>query len=357
MLYQTKNPHGGDIYSEPICLDFSSNTNPFGTAPAVVAAVRQALTQAHHYPDPYCRELVSAIGKHEGVSEADILCGNGAAELIYSYCEAVKPKTALELAPTFSEYALGAERHGCIVDRYFLNQGEDFALDGQFLDYVRRTKPEVIFLCNPNNPTGRLIPQELLGEILDLCKRFGIRLFLDECFLDFTESGRSLKGEISGHPALFILKAFTKNYAMAGIRLGYGMCSDHGLLSQMASTVQPWNVSLLAQAAGAAALQDTEFLQRAKTLIAEQRPRMQAELERLGFRVCPSDGNFLLFYGREGLDRMLRKQGIAIRNCENYHGLSAGWYRAAVRLTEENKMLTDAIAQVCGKEQAWQKTL
>ena len=110
MLYGMTNPHGGDIYGGDVRLDFSANTNPFGTPPGVLEAVSRALPDMHRYPDPYCRRLVEKIAAFEGVNQDDILCGNGAAELIYAYCGAVRPKTALEPAPTFSEYALGLLR-------------------------------------------------------------------------------------------------------------------------------------------------------------------------------------------------------------------------------------------------------
>ena len=117
MLYQTENPHGGDLYSRPVRLDFSANTNPFGTPQGVVEAMSNVLAEVHHYPDPYCRKLVHAIAAFEDVLEEYILCGNGAAELIYAYCEAINAKLAVELAPTFSEYTLGLARAGCHVER------------------------------------------------------------------------------------------------------------------------------------------------------------------------------------------------------------------------------------------------
>lgn len=346
MLYQTKNPHGGDIYAEPITLDFSANTNPFGTPQGIIDAVSESLTNMHRYPDPYCRKLVQAIYEFEQVPKSYILCGNGAAELIYAYCEAVKPKRAVELAPTFSEYALGLQRVGCQVERYFLQQDSGFELGEDFLDFLHAHKPGAVFLCNPNNPTGKTIEPALLDKILDLCREKNIHLFVDECFLDLTDQGESLKGYLASNPQLFILKAFTKSYGMAGIRLGYCMSSDTELLSRMSAAVQPWNVSSLAQAAGAAALQEQEFLQNTKNLIQQERPWLKSQLERLGFWVCPSQVNFLLFHGPEHLHQALKQKGIAIRNCDNYYGLTGGWYRIAVRLHHENEALIHAISQI-----------
>lgn len=346
MLYQTTNPHGGDVYRHAIRLDFSANTNPLGTPPAVVAAAQSALAAVSRYPDPCCKALTAAIAAFEGVPEAYILCGNGAAELIYSACGGLRPKRAAETAPTFLEYGLALEQVGCRVERYTLRQENDFAVDEGILPFLREKKPEVLFLCNPNNPTGRRIAPDLLLRILELCSKIDTRLVVDECFLDLTEGGVSLKPLLAENPHLLLLKAFTKSYGMAGLRLGYCLCSDGQWLQAMSRTVPPWNVSLPAQSAGIAALGETDFLQRAKAIIAAERPWMKAELERLGCWVCPSDANYLLFRAKAGLDGELRQQGIALRSCANYHGLGEGWYRTAVRRHEENQMLLDALARL-----------
>lgn len=346
MLYHTTNPHGGDVYDGEIQLDFSANTNPYGTPRGVLDAMSAVLTRVHQYPDPYCRELVDAISEFEGVPKDWILCGSGAAELIYSYCEALRPETAMELAPTFSEYALALERVGCRVERYSLKEENHFSLTEEFLPVLARSRPDVLFLCNPNNPTGQVIGLPLLEKILNLCHRQGTALFVDECFLDLSDDGVSLKARLGDHPKLFLLKAFTKSYGMAGVRLGYCLCADGQLLEKMSHTVQPWNVSTLAQAAGIAALQERAFLQKTRALIPVERQWLKGQLEALGFWVCPSRANYLLFHGRPDLREQLRKQGIAIRSCGNYHGLEQGWYRIAVRLHEENERLIQAMKEV-----------
>ncbi len=148
MLYQTPNPHGGDVYAAPVRLDFSANTNPFGTPPGVLEAVRASLGQVHQYPDPRCRALVEAIARVEEVPAEDVLCGAGAAELIYAWCAAARPRVALEPAPTFSEYALALARAGGTMLRHPLRAADDFALGRDFLDAVAREAPDAVFLCN-----------------------------------------------------------------------------------------------------------------------------------------------------------------------------------------------------------------
>ena len=347
MLYKTNNPHGGDIYDTNIILDFSVNSNPLGTPESVLDGIRATLEQVRQYPDPYCRQLVQAVGEMEKVNNEQIICSNGAAELIYSYCEVIRPKRAVELAPTFSEYALALKRFDCVPQRYMLTQQNNFEVDDGFLSCLEQTKPEVIFLCNPNNPTGRVIAPSLLEKILCICKDENIRLFVDECFLDLSDGGESMKKYLNDYKGLFILKAFTKSYSMAGIRLGYGLTSDSSLLCKMGNTVQPWNVSLLAQAAGVIASKEKNFLHEAKRVIGKERLWLESELKKLGFWVCPSDANFLLFYGKEDLDIKLMENGIKIRNCSNYLGLKPGWFRIAVRLHKENEKLADAIKSIC----------
>lgn len=343
MLYQTENRHGGDIYDGGIALDFSANVSPLGTPRSVTDAIERALPELYRYPDPYCRALMQAISEYEGVPKDFVLCGNGASELIYAYCGAVRPKRAMELAPTFSEYSLALRRTGCEVVRFALKQEENFDLRKDFLPFLARKKIDALFLCNPNNPTGRLIADDLLEEILRICREKNIALFVDECFLSLSDGGVDLTPSLSDFPQLFILKAFTKSFGMAGLRLGYGLSADEALLRKMSAAVPPWNVSALAQAAGVAALGDAEFLERNRAVIRAERPRLEERLRELGFWVCPSQANYILFRGEAGLADRLRERGAAIRDCANFEGLGPGWYRAAVRLREENDALLDAM--------------
>ena len=301
MLYQTENRHGGDIYGG-IALDFSANVSPLGTPRSVTDAIERALPELYRYPDPYCRTLVQTISEYEGVPKNFVLCGNGASELIYAYCEAVRPKRAMELAPTFSEYSLALRRTGCEVVRFALKQEENFDLRKDFLPFLAREKIDALFLCNPNNPTGRLIADDLLEEILRICREKNIALFVDECFLSLSDGGVDLTPSLSDFPQLFILKAFTKSFGMAGLRLGYGLSADEALLRKMSAAVPPWNVSTLAQAAGVAALGDAEFLEKNRTIIRAERPWLEEKLEKIRLLGVPIAGELHLIPWRCGLD-------------------------------------------------------
>ncbi len=351
MLYETKNPHGGDVYGGEPVLDYSANINPLGTPPSVIDALCEAARHVRQYPDPYCRNLVSAIAAHEEIRREWILCGNGAAELIYAWCDALRPKVAAELAPTFCEYSLAAEHHGAQMIRWFLSSESEFKADEGLADFLRTHRPNALFLCTPNNPSGQTINRNLLEQVLDLCAQQHTQVLLDECFLDFTNAP-SAKNLLAEYPNLLILKAFTKSYALAGARVGYCLSANTELLMRMANAVQPWNVSLLAQYAAVAALKEGEYLNRAKRIIGEERTYLQRELSRLGMQVFPSEADFMLFRGQAGLDAALKQKRILIRSCANYYGLDNRYYRIAVRLHEENERLIAAIRQTL-EEKEW----
>lgn len=349
MLYGRENCHGGDIYAGDVRLDFSASVSPLGTPKSVIDALTRVLPELYHYPDPRCRALVQAIAKFERVPQERILCGAGASELIYTYCEAVRPKRAMVLAPTFSEYAIALQRTGCEIVRHTLAAEQNFDLQEDLLPRLSHEGIDALFLCNPNNPTGRLIPGELLEKILLRCRERNIALFVDECFLSLSDGANDLTPFLPDVPQLFILKAFTKSYGMAGLRLGYGLCADKELLQKMSAAAPPWTISTPAQAAGVAALKNAAFLAENRALIRAERPRLEEELRKLGFWVCPSQVNYILFRGDVGLTEQLRARGVAIRDCANFEGLTSGWYRVAVRQYEENEQLIAAIRSV-GKE-------
>lgn len=344
--------HGGDWagYRAEFgrdALDFSANVSPLGLPAGVAQAVTASLTTADRYPDPLCRELRAKLALHEGVPEEAILCGNGAADLIFRLVLARKPRRALVTAPTFAEYAAALETVGCAVERHVLSASNDFAVTDAILSAIRNTT-DLVFLCQPNNPTGQLTDPALVERILDRCTECGALLVVDECFLDFLpDHGRwTAKPLLAAHPNLLLLKAFTKLYGMAGIRLGYCLCSDPILLDAMRTSGQPWAVSSLAQAAGIAALDETAYVEQVRALIAQQRPLLTAGLRALGLRVLDGAANYLLFQGPATLGEALRKKGVVLRSCANYPGLDATWYRTAVRTEAENQQLIQTLAEV-----------
>ncbi len=335
-----KHQHGGDIYSTSYRLDYSVNVNPLGTPEAVIRAAQEAVLRSADYPDTECRRLKKGLAQKEGVAPEQIVCGNGAAELIFSLAAAVNPKKALLVAPGFAEYEQALKAYGCEIAYYELREEQGFRLGEDYLDFLQEGL-DILFLCNPNNPTGVQIGRELLIRIAKRCRKMGICMVLDLCFLDFLKDWleADMTPLLQDFPCLFILKAFTKIYAMAGLRLGYGLCADKALIEAMQAAVQPWNVSIPAQAAGEAALLETAYVERARRLVQKERRWLAKSLEKLGFTVYDASANFLFFKGGKDLAEKCKKGGILIRDCSNYRGLSKGFYRVAVRTHEENEEL------------------
>lgn len=336
--------HGGDVYRHKDVLDFSANINPLGPPERVLKAAEESLHNIGHYPDVRKQELLTALAEYEQLSKEWIICGNGAAELIFSFCWAVKPKKALLAVPAFAEYELALKACDCDICYSYLQEKNGFLLTK---DFLKALSPEIdiLLLCNPNNPTGLLIEPVLLRRIIETCCRYQIRVVLDECFVDFVEEPQSVtcKEMLKENPHLFLLKAFTKRYAMPGLRLGYGICSDEELLDCMEHMVQPWNVSIPAQAAGAAALKEISYVNLSRKIVREERDYLKNELCKLGMNVYDSAANYIFFEGPVGLyDKMLDRK-ILIRNCGNYPGLREGYYRIAVRTRKENERLVEAL--------------
>ncbi len=356
--------HGGDIYTYKNCTDFSASINPLGMPKAVAAAAAEALGRSVHYPDPACREVKAALSRREGVAEAQIFCGSGAADVLFSLVMAKKPKQALLPIPAFSEYARALAAVGCGIRYFPLKKEENFVLTEELLPAIT-PDCDILFLCNPNNPTGVLTKRALLEKILRRCEETETLLVLDECFLELTEApfDYTLLPFIKEHPRLFLLKAFTKSHAMPGLRFGYGLCADEALLQKMEDGARPWRVSLPAQAAALAAAGEEAYLHKSRIFLSRERERLAAGLKALGFEVLPSGANFLLFSvrgimkndadGRKNAGnpaKILLEKQILIRSCEEMPGLGAGYFRIAVRTAEENEQLLEALAQ-------WQKQL
>lgn len=349
--------HGGDSegfaleYGYPP-LDFSASCNPLGVPDGVRAAICAAAAGADRYPDPLCRRLRHAIAEHEGVLTGQVLCGNGAADLIYRLVLAVKPKQALVTAPAFAEYELALRAADCEVLRHPLRPEDGFSVDARIFSRIRPGL-DLLFLCNPNNPTGTTAEPALLRRLSDLCEKNGTLLVVDECFIGFLDEPEvhTLRQDLSGRRSLLLLDAFTKLYGMAGVRLGFCLSDSRALLEAMERAGQPWAVSSLAQAAGLAALTEDHYVARSRALIRAEKAFLAEQLRGLGVHVLGGEANFLFFHADvPDLAHRLRRAGILIRDCGNFLGLSSGYFRIAVRTHGENEALIRALARLARED-------
>ena len=345
MLIKSKNQHGGDIYSKQVMLDYSANTSPLGTPQSVKQAIIESAEQVCAYPDTYCTQLRENISCYENVEKDHIICGNGAADVIFSFAYALKPKNALIVCPTFSEYENALRATGCNVEKYILSQSDSFCVTQDLLQCIKGK--DVVFICNPNNPTGVLTGKDFMKKLLKKCSDEKAKLFVDECFMDMTDMPKdyTMVTETMNNKYIFILKAFTKSFGMAGVRLGYGICSDENLLEKMSQSQQVWNVSTVAQHAGCAALKEKQFLTKLRTLVKNERKFLSDSLTQLGFKVFKGSANFILFQGENNLYEKLSEQGIMIRRCANFAGLDDSFYRCAVKNHEDNIKFIKALKE------------
>ena len=335
--------HGGDIYSRKIDHDFSVNLNPLGMPEAVKKALVENAAEFEKYPDINCLTLKKAVSRHENISRENIVFGNGASDLIYRTVLFLKPKRALLIVPTFSEYEKTLKTVDCKTEYYYTDKENNFET-GEDL-FQKLHGKDIVFVCNPNNPTGMFMRSDILKRVKKICESENIYLFIDECFIDFAEYPEKFKSELTGDK-IIILRAFTKIYAMAGLRLGYIVSGNEQIVRGIENTGQCWSVSVPSQIAGTAAIGERDYLKKTAKLISQERDYLMCELRGLGFRVYPSQVNFILFECGFDLDERLLKKKILIRSCENYEGLERGFFRIAVRSHDENVVLINTIREV-----------
>jgi len=348
--------HGGNVYAHPGCVDFSANLNPLGMPVAAREALRAGVSLFEAYPDPACAELTASIAAFERVPADWVVPCAGATDAFARICQSLRPRKALVCAPCYSGYEQALEQVGAHVAYHDLNSDDDFAVTS---DLVRDLVPgvDLLFVANPNNPTGRCVGADVLMACLEHAQKIGATVVLDECFIDLVShvgsgQGASLGQQtssnalLSRYPNLVLVKALTKSYCLAGLRVGYVLCANPQLVARLQAAGQPWAVSTPAQLAGVACLADKDFLPKSRSLIARERERLADALRDCGLCVVPGEANYLLFYGPCGLADALLAHNILIRTCDNYRGLSARWYRIAVRTPQQNDRLIAALQEV-----------
>ncbi len=348
------NPHGGFYKEKENITDFSANISPLGMPEAVRRAARDAVLISERYPDPDYMSLRLSLSEKYGGDPYDYICGSGAADLIYRIAFAVKDRIekALIIEPSFSEY----ERALCLnkteVERFILKEEDGFKAGEDMLSFVRkRLEPErgLIFMAIPSNPAGCLMDKGILRELMELCRERRIYLVADICFLGFTreyEEYMELFGEFSSSEHLLLLNAFTKLYAMAGLRLGFMRGKDPELLSKIDHSRQPWQLSTPSICAGIAALglDDKEYREPLSSYVEKEREYLSSELKALGLKVYDGRANYLLFRTDvKNLSEKLEKNGVIIRECSDYKGLGEDFYRIAVLDRKKDQILIDAI--------------
>jgi len=361
--------HGGDIYKNQVELDFSVNTNPFGIPKRVQVVLSEAMSRLTQYPEYDNASLREEIGKRYQVSAEQVLCGNGASELFMAIVHALQPKQALLPAPGFYGYEHCLKSVNANRKLHLLQEEKGYALTEDFVQDIT-SEIDMIFLACPNNPTGRAIEPELFLCIMDRAKELDIPVVLDACFFElmdlsvqdaYLQKDLSFAQMIERFPNLLLVNAFTKTMAMPGVRLGFVLSSNPKLLALIHAQLPEWNVSVVAQQAGLAASAETSYVLDCARALTEAKKQLCDGLKACGLTVYEGEANFVMAKlpteQGELFERLLQKK-ILIRKCDEFVGLEDGFVRIAVKSSEWNEKLLEAIrndSEMAAEEKREQK--
>ena len=355
--------HGGDIYSlarrlgcpEDQITDFSASVNPLGISPRALTAITGSLGRLNYYPDPQTKQLKEQLSAHHCIPPQCLLIGNGSTELIYLLPRVLRPKRVLIVSPTFSEYEKACQLIGARIHEVRLQAQDEFQISADSIVSQYRKGIDMLFLCNPNNPTGQLLPQEEILWLVKQAARWSILVVADEAFMDYLPDQSLLslphKGAID-HPNLVVLRSFTKFFALSGLRAGY-LVARPGLIKKLEARREPWSVNTLAQIAARESLLDEAYIKESLRFMEAERPKFISEFSSIpGIQIIHSQANFVLMQvtkqrlTAQDLYESLALQGLLLRSCESFKGLGPEYLRVAIKRREENKRLCQAMGRL-----------
>lgn len=350
--------HGADVESmveqygkkNSKIIDFSSNINPEmpGCIDSIIKSGADALSR---YPDIEYRRVRKNISEYLDIDMEYVIPGNGATELIYLLMKNIGKKIAI-INPTFSEYRRSATLSGLEVVDFVMDSKNGFRLDIDEIE-SRIDEFDSLFICNPNNPDGKLRD---IYELMDIMKKHGKLLIVDETFIEFSPMyrERSLVSEIETNRNLFIIRAATKFFGMPGIRLGYALTSNKEIIDGIYRYKEPWSLNSFADAASEYIFKESEYMERSRKYFEKEIEFMTSELKKIkGINVYETDTNFILIRldgikASEIRKILFERADILIRDASNFIGLDDSFIRVAVKKHEENIVLINAISSVMG---------
>ncbi len=360
----TRAVHGGDVdrvgkmYGLRLeeILDFSANINPAGPPQRVLSRLAEAVTDIRsfaQYPEPDCRSLRIDFAEYAGVEPSNVVVANGTAALIDIALRTGKPKRCLLPVPAFCEYRRAIQAAGCEYIPFVLDPAEQFVLDlDAFAETMHEKRCDFCILTNPHNPTGSIIPPDSLLRLLTQAGEQRVTVLLDEAFIEYAIDS-SLTRQAASLPNVVVLRSVTKFYALAGMRVGFGVANAQ-LIESLWSQVPAWPVTTLAAIAARESLADVQYAEQTRSSCVDERRFLSEALSKLGIKVWPSVTNFLLLKPPVGsapvgllCERLIQEHKIAVRNCSSHEGLEADMYiRVAVKNRASNLKLIDALKSV-----------
>lgn len=379
--------HGGNIYKifreKKInkILDFSSNINPLGVPENLKKAICSNFEVLERYPDPEYMELRYEIAKFNKLKTENIVVGNGATEIIFLFTKVLDLQKVLIVAPTFGEYeraiksvkfSLSSEminnfnknkKEKVLLEKrieieYFeLKEENEFVLDVKRLLEALDNDYDLLILCNPNNPTGKFVELEKMEKILKKCNEKGTKFLVDEAFIEFLENWekKSIVYTKESKKNLFVIRAFTKFFAIPGLRLGYGICFDDKILEKMKNVKEPWSVNNFSEIAGKILLNDKEYIKKTNEWIKKEKKYMFEKLSKIkGITPFESEVNFILVRIDKKSERMNSKilqekmleKEILIRDASNFEFLDERFFRLAVKDRCGNLRVIESLGEI-----------
>ena len=337
------NKHGGYTGENKQMVDFSVNINPLGIPEAIKKKLIDGIDELVKYPEIAGCSAIAKIAQDLGVASENVILGNGAIELIYLFARSNGPGKALIIQPTFNEYERALRLYGWDVEYYITKEENNFIIDPlELAKVLAETEPQAVFLCNPNNPTGCVYPNDVIAKLIEKSAAELI-WFLDESFMDFSNETGGLSLVKAGAHPVFILKSLTKFYALPGLRIGYGVGSP-AVIRKMEGFKEPWTINGLGLIAVMAVYDEIDFAQRTRGYITQERARIYNELKKIAtIKVYQSGTDFHLCRLIEGtatdLKSAIEWEGMSLRTCEDFAGLDASYFRIAIKKPEENERL------------------
>ena len=349
--------HGGDIYRNNIKIDLSVSINPLGCPGKVNEAMLRAVSAVQAYPDIRHEKLIDGLSELTGIRKDRILVGNGASELIMTVMRYFAGRRVLLPVPSFSGYSYAAKAADCVMIEYSLSPENGFDMAG-FPEFIRRNAEvgDVVVFANPNNPNGRLAESRLLNDIILAAQERNTYVVIDECFLMLTGREEEVSAKRCSYDRLIVIDAFTKTFAIPGVRLGMACFKDAELAAKIRKLLPEWNISCVAEAAGLEAVKilreyyddEKNYIKASIEFINKERDRIVSQLADLSDRikVFPSDANYILIKTDIDLYEQMLSCGILIRDCKDYHGLGQGYYRISISTEKNNLAFLDELRRL-----------
>ncbi len=345
-------PHGGDIYTldKPYkIMDYSININPIGVPKSLKRAISRSMSKLELYPDMKNRKATEILAKHHSLNTNNIVIGNGATELIYLAIQTISPRKVLIPMPTFTEYQRVCKIVGCEVVPFELKKEVDFKFNVD--DFIKKidSSIDMIIICNPNNPTSKIIDKNSMKKLLEYCQPKGIYIMIDEAFADFTLSDISVIGYIKKYANLIIIRSLTKFFAVPGLRIGYAVACE-SLSELFIANQYPWSVNYFASIVCEIALKDFNYINKTKKWLNQEPKRFYDMLCTLnGIKVYKPSVNYILIEIEQTLasimtERLLNK-GILIRDASNFKFLDAHFIRIAIKDKKSNDKFFDKFSR------------